>query len=602
MILLSLLSLTVAVAAAKSVVLTNLTAIEAVQQAQAIAGNRTVVSFVSFSAKTVPNPDVSPLLLYVADQDPREVVFNVGGMPMLANAAIDSGFDVISIVSSADAPFVKANGTTLVVNDDTYCTFNANWNPVNYGVARPVAPTTEAIVAASGAVVAFGGANEVVEVVLEARRRGLSPLFVENPLDGQATLAPQCALASHMLSKLLCGSHGDRVVRDVCGECGGINAHCSPDFRIVSNFTAVVRSADWWTPLNKTLPVADVKVAAFALEDTLIFTDPNNERTFTWMPGMQDKVRELAADGYVIAIVTDFTDASCVFPQPTTTKTTTATAATTAAATTTAATTTAPATTTPATTTPATTTPATTNATAPAPTTNATTPAPTTPAPTTNATTTAPAPTSSRKRNEAAMCNRPSSPTPFAEFNFTMAEIIERKIERVVADLGVPAIAAVALWPQASMASGSVDLFRLLAKFEIDLAKPSIAHVLFVGGRAGFEGESCVDRQFAAALGQEFNVTFKTPRELLLGSDDRAWQCATPVPEWSHPSTSDTTITGIAHPTTEGVDETSPTSPTVWIVLAAAGGVVLGLVIGGVVSCLMARRRRATGYQLLTGE
>jgi hypothetical protein len=179
--------------------------------------------------------------------------------------------------------------------------------------------------------------------------------------------------------------------------------------------------------------------------------------------------------------------------------------------------------------------------------------------------------------------------------NVAYVQALEFKVDRVRALLGVPLLGAFALRTEYDMRVPGAPLFVQLNKYVLF---GNVSEVMFVGSRGGVNGDSCVDRNFAAMINASLPATFLTPREFLLGGTEK-FDCSMappPTPEWTHtyiPWSSESVATPEA---------TSSSSPT-WIVLSGFIGAAIGGALVGGVCFFISRRKRSNGYEaLLSGE
>jgi hypothetical protein len=589
------------VASSAAAIVLNLTAMEAINASLVFAGEKSVVSWVTFSVPYTGSVNVDAL----DGLSPSEWVVNAGGDAVVALAASLKNFTVFHLVSArAYAADPKINGTVFVVQDNSTCADYSAHEPRSVAQPQWLAPFAEAVIGVSDFVVTNGGDDEATAIFLVARKTGVRQLFFDSVTPARV-LPPSCIATRDLVGIFACGGANSGLVRDACSVCGGLSSQCSSSFTS-SAMSALFRHEDWWTSINETVANAtNVRVAAFSLEGTLILTDPSDADEFTIMPGIRERIQTLHSEGWTIAVFSDETEASCipagattVPPPPGTTgdKPNTATApasATTASATT--ATTTAPATSAA----PTTVAPGNTTATTAGNTTAAAGNSTTAPVSTTTA--------SVRKRGFVDSADGVGSCAPFDNklpvlglgdiVDVAYVQALEFKVDRVRALLGVPLLGAFALRAKYDMRVRGAPLF---VQFNKHVIFGNASEVMFVGSRGGVNGDSCVDRNFAAMINASVPVTFMTPREFLLGGTEK-FDCSVapapaPTPEW----TDDTAVT--PPPSDSMTTPESKSSPT-WIVLSGFIGAAIGAALVGGVCFFVSRRKRSNGYEaLLSGE
>lgn len=541
----------------------NLTGLEAVGAVRAHIGNRTLWSFVGYwsnissDSATREEKFVRKVL---ADASPERVVVSAdgvqGGLDAVYNVARELNFSTIGIIASSRVE--SFNGTPpyvadeiFVVNDEQWGGFENTSATMHHDISYEISPTSDAIVSLSSLVVGLGGPEGATQEMRAAIDRSTPVRAFDVNTDDSSS------------SWSYFNSHGyicddtTGVLRDRCFVCDGDGSLCSGTFDRSKGFIAY-RAVDWWSP-RVPQNITSVKVAVLSLENTLIVSDPHSAlgSSYTWLPGVVDRLRKLAQD-HVLLVIDNFFMASC--QQYTTTQATTTQAA---------------------------------------------------PA---SATSTTVAPASlSRKRGEKSHC------TPYSnkfDFNETYVASVEFKLDDMADTLGVPLAAAIWLSNDAETmakpaqhafvsAVETLVLFRHLNMSDID-------SVLVIGSEAGrADDKSCIDRQFADAINTTVPVTFMTPQQWLLGTAEEKYDCSSTPP----PVTTTTTTTNAGHSTVA----TTSAPPSVSVEMPAgessevdvankilfffvgfgAGTVVIGLI------CWLVQRRqkRTSGYErLLTAE
>jgi hypothetical protein len=628
MLLLTLLS-SFAQASMNVTIHSNLTGIAAVTAVESLLANRTLLTFVGFTidapyANTTHFRDV--VLSVLAKTHPSRTVVNAGGVAGgvgdVYAIAREFNFSTIGIVSSAllnaTAKPDWACDEIFVVTDASLGGFESSPDQMHVDISYNLSPKSEVVVSVSSQIVGLGGGRvalqELAGAVQWSTPASLFHLKSSKP--------PMHDAWSFFKSRgYVCDDvNGD--LRDRCFVCDGDASLCSGEFDRSNSYVAM-RNIDWWSPKSPE-NITSIKIAVLALENTLIISDPHTPLGYTWLPGVVESLRTLAAD-HVLLIVDNLFEASC---QQYTTVASSTTVAPPSSTTTTPATTTAANTTsTLSTTTPATTSANTTTTATSANTTLTTSTTKTTTTTTTTTSTTAsmttPSPTSSRKRFRV---GGESSCTPYAnrfDFNETLVSMLEFKIDDMadtLSEFDVPLLAAVWLSSDATVeqpakpsASAFLSAINSLVLFR-NLNVSAIESVLVIGSDAGRVGDnSCVDRQFAdsiAAATKGAKVTFQTPQQWLLNTPEEKYDCTTAPTTMATDSTSGDAISHTAgsagsHGSSNLVDTSSGddddvTNKILFFFIGFGGGAVLI----GLICWLVARRqKRTSGYErLLSAE
>lgn len=532
----------------------NLTGLDAVDAVRAHIGNRTLWSFVGYwtnissDSATREEKFVRSVL---ADASPDRVVVSAdgvqGGLDVVYKVARELNFSTIGIIASSRVE--SFNGTPPYVTDEIFVVNDERWGgfentsaTMHHDISYEISPTSDAIVSLSSLLVGLGGPLGATQEMRAAIDRS-TPVraFDVNTDDSSSSW-------SYFNSHGYICNDTTGVLRDRCFVCDG-GSVCSGTFDRSKGFIAY-RAVDWWSP-QVPENITSVKIAVLSLENTLIVSDPHTPLGYTWLPGVVDRLRQLAQD-HVLLVIDNFFTASC--QQFTTTV---------------AATTEAPVT-----------------------------------------ATSVMGASLSRKRSDNSQCIPYSNKF---DFNETYVATVEFKLDDMADTLGVPLAAAIWLSNDAETmakpaqhafvaAVETLVLFRHLNMSDID-------SVLVIGSEAGrADDKSCVDRQFADAINTTANVTFLTPQQWLLGTAEEKYDCSsTPPPETTTTTSiaihsTHTTLTpsvSVEMPVSDSSETDVANKILFFFVGFGAGTMVIALI------CWLVQRRqkRTSGYErLLTAE